>query len=233
MGSRARSTRASLRRVRARGADLRGDFQGERVCGPLTRLADRRPAGGARSDAPDRGADQRERGGEEDPGLERLQRPVVARRLVGDEHLQVMRERVQTGRRSCPSGPPGLWCAGWSSRKARRDRRAVADEQIVQLRGAERVVGASTSAAEIVQAFGIVGVLGDDADARRAPERSRRPSPAPREQDVAWLGSRCGRTQSVKAIRVATKPNSVAAIAGSVRRVSAPVATPSANAKPA
>ena len=169
---------------------------------------------------------------EEDPGLERLQRPVVAWWLVGDEQLQVMREPLFAGEEGTARWPAGPLGSRAALREARRDRRAGADQQIVQLCGADGVAGAIDERGRDIQAFGIGGKFGetltpdgarDEPDALPVVTRTR----------TALAASRCGRTQSVNAIRAAMKPSSVAAIAGSVRRVSAPVATPSANAKPA
>ena len=108
------------------------------------------------------------------PGLECLQRPVVAWRLVGDEQLQVMRERAYASEEG--AARQARWALGGAGagvlRQARRDRRAGADEQIVQLRGAEGVVGAIDE-----RGRGRPGVRDrrrarEDVDARRAPEEA-------------------------------------------------------------
>lgn len=128
---------AGFRQAHGRHARLTGDFEGERACGLLTRPAGCRHARGAVSYAPDRGGDQCQCGGQEDARLECLQRPVAAWWLVGDEQLQVTRERVQAGQEVPARQAPRLGLGGARARVRRqacRDRRADAHEQIVQLR---------------------------------------------------------------------------------------------------
>ena len=83
----------------------------------------------------------------------------------------------------------------------------------------------------MAQAFGIVGVL---ANRLTRVGLSEEPTALPTVTgSTTSLGATGAAHQNVKAIRVPAKPSRVAPIAGSVRRVSAPAATPSANAKPA
>jgi hypothetical protein len=90
----------------------------------------------------------------------------------------------------------------------------------------------STSADERIQAFGI-GVTFGATLTPHALDTNPTPFPYVTETRTALACRRCGRTQKVATMRAATKAMSVAAIAGSVRRISVLVAVPSANAKPA